>query len=431
MFSCCRTVVLLGVAAISAPVATVVAQGTEVPASKPAAAKAVDSQKALASAKLAYVEILCGKDAKSRQPALAGFGGWTPFVGFLASLDGKVKAMRTQARGTAKPDKEAAQAASTLLATALLSGKAEDAERFAASAASKAVIARFARRLTQTRKRQLIGAVIARIRGGARFKGQFAALRTSGSDASSLLLGVVEDPPQGVTDPLRADMVRAIGDVATTLSEDQTERLSELATDDFEDEAVRANAAIVLSQFGKPDQLERLIASKVAATKKDGGKFAAWRSLASVYWQAEQYAKAVAAYDKAIQAGEGKPAGVMATVHYNKACSLALADKIDAAFEALDVALKVAGNDARNLPSMLLASDRDLANLRKDRKRFAALLGKHGRSIQPQKAAAGTAPKSRPAARSKDSESDGDDGDDDDDEEHEDEEHERGTKHKK
>ena len=190
------------------------------------------------------------------------------------------------------------------------------------------------------------------------------------------------------------------------------ERIVELATDDFEDDSVCASSAILLARFGKPEQLNRLIESKRAAAKKSKRAFAAWRSLASIYWQAELYDQAVKAYDKAIQAGEGQPPGVMATVHYNKACSQALGKKVDDAFKTLDAALEIAGTNAQILPTGLLATDRDIESLRKDKKRFAELLEKHGRSIPPSKAAPGASPTSRPAAHNKD---DGDDDDDDDD----------------
>ncbi len=56
------------------------------------------------------------------------------------------------------------------------------------------------------------------------------------------------------------------------------------------------------------------------------------------------------------------------TVHYNLACSLALAGEIDAAFQALEAAVERGYGDAEHL-----AGDEDLAALRDD-ERFAALV---------------------------------------------------------
>jgi tetratricopeptide (TPR) repeat protein len=60
------------------------------------------------------------------------------------------------------------------------------------------------------------------------------------------------------------------------------------------------------------------------------------------------------------------------TAHYNHACSLALLERKDEAFEALERALALGYDDLEHL-----RSDEDLASLRDDR-RFAALLERLG-----------------------------------------------------
>lgn len=230
------------------------------------------------------------------------------------------------------------------------------------------------KRLSKLRKTMLGDFVRVQGSTGAIFAGQYNGLALLGDDVRELILDLIENPPQDVSDPMRAAMMSALRDCCRSLGDKDVARIRELLDDEFEDENLQQMCEFVLYHFGHKDRLQKRIQQKVEQAEKEN-TIEAWAALAQFYWQMRDYAKAVEIYQKAAPLAKDLDERAQATFYYNMCCSQSLAGQLDGAFANLDTALSIGG-----LADVLLIVDHDINNLRKD-ERFAELLKKHGRDL--------------------------------------------------
>ena len=346
---------------------------------------------------VAFVKVLLGDRSKETMKQLGPIqrGSWG-IVGKLCLEIDKASYGLSKAITAEGEADEAAMKVAKDRVIAVFAAEGKDAQAAArakaieAGVATKKVLKGLRQRILGQRKNLVLQFVSSQMRSGARFAGQYRPLRHLGSDVGMLILDTVENPPQRVNEFMRATLLGALRDTETALSDKTASRISDIATDDFEDEGVMRMAMYVLHTFKKPDLLAKYIKTLTADTQKKGRAIDAWSQLAEVHWQVGRYGEAVKCYD-ALLALEGElPAERVPTMYYNKACSLTLGGKIDDAFATLEIALQ---KGKATLSNQLLWVDGDIKKLRED-ERFVALMKKFGRPTSRKEAL--TPPKKQP-----------------------------------
>ena len=230
-----------------------------------------------------------------------------------------------------------------------------------------------------------------KIETNAVFAGQYLELRDFQPEASGLLLTWAKEAPHDVANPaaFRSACLRALRDTLTADAATDRVRadLRELATDAGRNRDLWLTAVCALHQYGDPELFDELRANleKEASSPEPEARASAMNMLAELWYQLRDYARAAEAYKAFVAVVEGfEPAPrTLPTLLYNTACSLSLAGKVDEALQYLERALDAGARTEQPLTKVLVDSDHDLDNLRRD-PRFAALYARFfGRAGAP------------------------------------------------
>jgi hypothetical protein len=225
--------------------------------------------------------------------------------------------------------------------------------------------------------------VSTQIATNALFAGQYDDLKVYGPDAVVLLARWTVEPPreaaEGSAESFKSACVRAIRDLvpAAEGNDRLRQHLKSVVgrAQQSNNEDLMFQAAAALKQYGDSTIFDELKKNVETATKSDDPKrkFAGWKALSELYYNARLYDDACGAYMQQIAAAEALklPAQQMSSIQYNACCAHALAKKIDEAFALLEKALQGGATS-----KVTIDNDHDLTALRAD-PRFDALMQKH------------------------------------------------------
>lgn len=218
------------------------------------------------------------------------------------------------------------------------------------------------------------------------YAGQYEELKNYGPDAANLLARWTIEPPreaEGSVESFKGACVRALRDVIPAdrandalrgLLREVAQRAAKAGNEDL-----LYHAASALRQFGDAEIFDAVKKNATDLAKGDDAmkKFAGWKALSELYYNARDYGEACAAYKEQVAAAEAAkvPTNNMATVFYNACCTHSLAGKLDEAAAYLDKALTI-GAKSGATPKAMLEADRDITALRAD-PRYAELVQKH------------------------------------------------------
>ncbi len=216
---------------------------------------------------------------------------------------------------------------------------------------------------------EILAFIQAQASTGAAFPGQYLQLKKKyGRAAAGVLLEMVLDKRAMEEDMIRIYAARALADVAEA-EPALLQALGGLAADEYEAPELRRQAAVTLARLGEREALEPFLeeARKQAARKNPKARVRGWQTLARLWHDIGEHAKAVECYSKALPIvkslveGKSWPADVLAAFYYNRACSLAALGKKKEALADLEAAMATGALSVKTLEN-----DKELDPLRED-----------------------------------------------------------------
>ena len=204
---------------------------------------------------------------------------------------------------------------------------------------------------------------------GAAYSGQYLPLKKKyGRAAVGVLLEMALDKRAMEEDMIRIFAARALADMGEA-EPALLQALGGLAADEYEARDLRRQAAVTLARLGEREALEPFLeeAKKQAARKNPKARVRGWQTLAGLWHDIGEHAKAVECYSRALPIvkelvkGKAWPPDVLATIYYNRACSLAALGKKKEAAADLEAAMASGGISIKTLEN-----DKELDPLRKD-----------------------------------------------------------------
>lgn len=231
----------------------------------------------------------------------------------------------------------------------------------------------------------LVHYIESRLAAQAEFEGQYADLRKLEWDVVERLRQWIKEPPIEAEDRWRFQVacIDAIRDAVTDKPKPNVMATLSKIADEKYGGAAKTKAAFALAQFGDRQHVEKMIAQLEALTRHQdlSRQCGGWQRLANLHSKMRQHGEAVKAFKRMFAIIDGSklryPPRFYAGQLYNAGCAMAKAGQTAPAFLQIEKALEFGAKNRAQLPRKLLLNDMDIASLRADKKRFAAMMAKY------------------------------------------------------